>query len=49
MFEKDKIYISRKDSRNRIWLWKCSRNGASTYHIHRLLIETNGFLSYDKK
>ena len=46
MFEKGKIYISKTDSRNRIWLWKCSKDGYDTAYEHRLLISSTKSLDY---
>jgi len=49
MFEKDKIYISRVDSKGRIFLWKCSKNDTRGWYSHFLVISKNGILSYEEK
>ena len=46
-FEEGKIYISRTDHLDRIWLWKCCETGNNQYYNHRLLIYKNGNVEYD--
>jgi hypothetical protein len=46
MFKKDKIYISRTDDKDRIWLWKCSQNGDEKRFLYRLIIDKYGNLDY---
>jgi hypothetical protein len=49
MFKKDKIYISRTDYKNRIFLWKCSKNGHDQKYLYRLLIDKYGDLDYKQE
>ena len=46
-FEEGKIYISRTDHLDRIWLWKCCKTGNTQYYNHRLLIYKNGTVKYN--